>query len=83
MDESTKILLKAYEESQNNLKEALAENLELSTKLSDIKLKSHTTKESIIEILYKYRVDFARDGRYTEFGVREEDFNDLANDILK
>lgn len=84
MDESVKILLKAYEESQDNLKKALDENFELSIKLADlVELKPHITKEKIVKLFSKYRVDFARDSVYNDFGIREEDFNDLANEIIK
>ena len=40
-------------------------------------------KNKIKEILLKYRVDFALNGMYTEFGVREEDFDDIAEELSK
>jgi hypothetical protein len=40
-------------------------------------------KNKIKEILYKYRVDFASDSLYTDFGIREEDFYDIAEELSK
>lgn len=40
-------------------------------------------KDKIIDLLYKYRTDFSLNGMYTEFGIREENFEDLANEIEK
>ena len=40
-------------------------------------------KAKLIELLYKYRVDFSNSGLYTDFGIREEDFEDLAKDIIE
>jgi len=40
-------------------------------------------KKEILELLYtKYRVDFSLESDYTDFGMREEDFESLANDII-
>lgn len=38
-------------------------------------------KKEILDILYKYRIDFSSESTYTDFGIREEDFEDLANEI--
>ncbi|SRR6266403_1200485 len=40
-------------------------------------------KEKILELLYKYRIDFSNDSAYTEFGIREEDFKALAEELEK
>jgi hypothetical protein len=36
----------------------------------------------IEKILNKYRVDFIRVGKHSEFGIREEDFGSLINHIV-
>ncbi len=38
-------------------------------------------KEKILKKLYDFRVDFSLESVYTEFGIREEDFEDLAKTI--
>jgi hypothetical protein len=40
------------------------------------------TTKKVEEILYKYRIDFSRDSRHTDFGIREEDFHALAIEIV-
>jgi hypothetical protein len=39
-------------------------------------------KSMIKDLFYKYRVDFAHNSRYTDFGIREEDFNELIDEII-
>jgi hypothetical protein len=40
-------------------------------------------KEKILDILYKFRIDFSKEpSLYTEFGISEEDFEVLATTIV-
>jgi hypothetical protein len=39
--------------------------------------------KEILELLYKYRVDFSNSSLYTDFGIREEDFEKLAKELEK
>ena len=38
-------------------------------------------KDKIIALLYKYRIDFSTEPNYTDFGIAEDKFNDLADDL--
>ena len=38
-------------------------------------------KDKIIKLLYKYRIDFSTEPNYTDFGIAEDKFDVLANDI--
>jgi hypothetical protein len=42
-------------------------------------------KDKILTLLYRYRTDFSTTemsmNNYSEYGIREEDFDALANDI--
>jgi len=40
-------------------------------------------KEKIMEILFQHRIDFSQESNYTKFGIKEEDFDEIAEEISK
>jgi hypothetical protein len=38
-------------------------------------------RAKIIELLYKYRIDFSTAPNYTDFGIAEDKFDALADDL--